>query len=350
MKAALVYGIDDIRYEDTPDPGIEKDDQVKIRVKACGICRSDVPRVLNGTARYYPIILGHEFSGIVEEVGPNVTKVKPGDHVAGVPLIPCFECDDCKRGDYSLCKNYSFVGSRQQGAYADYCVIPETNVVKIPENTPWNQGALIETSTVALHGFFVCDFEKERAKNVAIIGVGTVGLFAIQWARILGAENIVAIGRDDERLSLAKELGATAVINTGSGDMEAEAKELTGGKLFNYVFDTAGAAQTILQSFKLVGNKGRICMIGTPTDEVSFTWEHWELLNRKEASVTGSWMSYSAPFPGKEWEMTTEALKNGELKYDERLIHKSFDLSNVREAFDCFKNEKVKGRILLINE
>ena len=197
MKAALVYGIDDIRFEETEEPKIEKDDQVKIRVRACGICRSDVPRVLSGTARYYPIILGHEFSGIVEEVGNAVTKVKPGDHVAGVPLVPCMECEDCASGNYALCKHYSFIGSRQQGAYAEFCVVPETNVIKIPDETPWAQGALIETATVALHGLFTAGISVDASgkaagdfgeKTVAVIGVGTVGLFAIQWARILGAK------------------------------------------------------------------------------------------------------------------------------------------------------------------
>ena len=350
MKAALVYGIDDIRFEETEEPSIEREDQVKVRVRACGICRSDVPRVLKGTAKYYPIILGHEFSGIVEEVGSKVTKVSPGDHVAGIPLIPCMECEDCKRGDYSLCKNYSFIGSRQSGAYAEFCIVPQENVVKIPDDTPWAQGALIETSTVALHGFFTAGYEPEKGKNVAIIGVGTVGLFAIQWARILGAENIVAIGRDNERLALAKELGATSVINTKADDYVNKANDLTNGRGFNYVFDSAGVAETIKQSFTIAGNKGTICMIGTPTEEVSFSWQEWENINRKELVVTGSWMSYSAPFPGKEWEMTVKAMETGELKYVEELLYRTYDISEAREAFDCFKNEKVKGRILLTND
>ena len=340
MKAALVYGIDDIRFEDTDSPKIEKDDEVKIRVRACGICRSDVPRVLNGTARYYPIILGHEFAGIVEEVGKGVTTVKPGDHVAGVPLVPCFECSDCKKGNYALCKNYSFIGSRQQGAYAELCVVPERNVVKISEETKWEQAALIETSTVALHGLFVAGFDKEKAEKVAVIGVGTVGLFAIQWAKILGAKKVVAIGRDPERLEVALEMGADRVLNS-SEEINEE---------FNYVFDSAGDPATIRQSFRIVGNKGTVCMIGTPTEDVTFTWQEWELINRKEAIVTGSWMSYSEPFPGKEWEMAVDAMKSGELKYSDKLLYKTFDISEARAAFDCFKNEKVKGRIMLTNE
>ena len=355
MKAAIVYGLNDIRYDDTEEPIIEKPNQVKVNVKVSGICRSDVPRVLNGTARYFPIILGHEFSGIVTEIGSEVTNVKVGDHVAGVPLVPCFDCDDCKRGDYALCKNYSFIGSRQQGADAEFVVVPSTNVVKIDDSVSFEQGALIETATIALHGMLMAGFNEETApvsESVAVFGCGTVGLFALQWARILGAKKIVAIARDEERLALAKDLGATHTINTAESSIDAietMAFDLTEGKGFSFIFDSAGVEDTIKQAFTVAGNKGKICVIGTPTEDVRFSWQEWELMNRKEFTVTGSWMGYSAPFPGKEWDMAAAAMKSGDLIFDDRVVYKRFDLADAAEAFSCFTKEKVKGRILLIN-
>lgn len=350
MKAAVLHGNDDIRYEEVQEPKISNENEVKIQVKVCGICQSDVPRVLAGTARYYPIILGHEFSGIVTEVGSNVTNVKIGDHVAGVPLVPCFTCDTCKQGNYSLCKNYSFIGSRQSGAYAEYVVVPDTNVIKIDKSIGFEQAALIETSTVALHAYQLVNYCKEKAKNVAILGFGTIGAFATQWARILGAENIVVFGRNEERLKLALEIGATHIVNTTKENFQKTALEITGGKGFDYLFETAGSVDTIKYCFSLAANKADICMIGTPTKEVTFKWQEWELINRREFNLTGSWMSYSAPFPGIEWEKTIECLKTGELKYDSRMLYKTFDLSAARDAFDCFKFEKVSGRILLTNQ
>lgn len=349
MKAAVVHGIDDIRYEETKDAEIENSHQVKIKVGACGICQSDVPRVLNGTAHFFPMILGHEFSGIVTEIGSDVDNVKVGDRVAGIPLVPCFECDTCKDGNYALCKHYSFIGSRQFGAFAEYAVVPDTNVIKIDENVSFEQGALIETSTIALHGFKLVNYNAKKAKNVAILGFGTVGAFAVQWARILGAENIVVFGRNSERLEFAKELGATHVVNTTEKEYEKKALEITEGNGYNYVFETAGSPETIKACFKLAGNKADVCMIGTPQKEVTFAWKEWELMNRKEFRLTGSWMSYSAPFPGEEWTRTIECLATGELRYDERLLYKKFDLSEIRSAFDCYKNEKVSGRIMLTN-
>lgn len=349
MKAAVLHGLDDIRYEETQDAVIENSHQVKIQVGACGICQSDVPRVLNGTAHFFPMILGHEFSGIVTEVGEDVQNVKVGDKVAGVPLVPCFECEDCKRGDYALCKRYSFIGSRQFGAYAEYVVVPDTNVVKIADSVGFEQGALIETSTVALHGFKLVDFDGKKAECVAILGFGTVGAFAVQWARILGAKKIVVFGRNMERLNFAKELGATHIINTTEEDYLEQAMEITGGRGYDYVFETAGSPVTMKACFHLAGNKADICMIGTPQKDLTFTWKEWELMNRKEFHLTGSWMSYSAPFPGDEWTMTIEKMSSGELRYDSRLLYKAFPLSQVREAFDCYKNDKVSGRILLLN-
>lgn len=350
MKAAVVHGIDDIRYEEVEDVQIENKHQVKVKVGACGICQSDVPRVLNGTAHFFPMILGHEFSGVVSEVGEDVKNVKVGDHVAGIPLVPCFECKDCKEGNYALCKNYSFIGSRQFGAFAEYVVVPDTNVIKIDEKISFEQGALIETSTVALHGFKLANFDSQKAEYVAVLGFGTVGAFAVQWARILGAKNIVVFGRNQERLEFAKELGATHVVNTTKENFEQEAMEITGGKGYNYVFETAGSSETIKNCFKLAANKANICMVGTPQKDITFGWKEWELMNRKEFNLTGSWMSYSGEFPGDEWSKTIECLKTGELKYDSRLLYKKYDLSEVRNAFDCYKNEKVSGRILLMNQ
>lgn len=350
MKAAVVHGIDDIRYEEVTEPVVDGEHKVKVEVKACGICRSDIPRVLNGTAHYFPIILGHEFSGIVTEIGSEVADLQVGDHVAGIPLIPCFECDTCKRGDYSLCKNYSFIGSRQPGAYAEYVVVPDTNLIKIDKNISFKQAALIETSTVALHAFKLVNYTAEKAKNVAVLGFGTIGIFAAQWAKIMGAENIVVFGRNEERLAFAKELGATHTINTTKPDFMDEAMRITGNKGYDYLFETAGSVKTMKFCFQLAANKADICMIGTPTEEISFQWKEWELMNRKEFNLTGSWMSYSLPFPGEEWEKTIECLKSGDLKYDERMVYKIFSLKEARKAFDCFKKEKVSGRILLVNE
>lgn len=348
MKAAVLYGDEDIRYEEWPEPAI-RPGCVKVRVKACGICGSDIPRVLDHGAHFYPIILGHEFSGIVEEAAEDIVSVKIGDHVAGVPLVPCMQCEDCQKGNYSQCTHYSFIGSREQGAFAEYVVLPEQNVVKVNPSLSFGQIALFEPCTVALHGLKISGYE--GGKQVAILGGGTIGIFALQWANIFGAANVVVFGRNKERLKLSGELGADHLISTLDSDFMERAKEVTGGKGFDYIFETAGNTETMKLAFELAANKAHICFIGTPTKDITFTPKQWENMNRKEFILTGSWMSCSSPFPGSEWKETAHFFANGQLKYMPEMFHAIYALKDVKTAFQEFRNQgNVKGRILLVND
>ena len=348
MKAAVLYGDYDLRYEEYPEPEIQPG-CVKIQVKACGICGSDIPRITAGGAHYYPIVLGHEFSGIITETASDVHRLSVGDHVAAVPLIPCMKCRDCEQGHYSQCKHYTFIGSRIQGGFGEYVVLPERNAVRIDPDIPFEQGALFEPSTVALHGLRLTGFQ--GGKTVAILGGGTIGLFALQWARILGAGKIVVFGRDKKHLSVAKRLGADEVISTMDDGYLDQALAMTDNIGYDYVFEAAGAAATIQLSFDLVCNHGSVCMIGTPTKSIEFTRRQWELLNRKEFHLTGSWMSGSAPFPGDEWALTAQCFADGRLKYDPEIFYRQIPIQNTAEIVEALRERsKIKGRILLLHE
>jgi L-iditol 2-dehydrogenase len=345
MKAGVLHAREDIRYEDieTPSP---KEGEVLIKVKYTGICGSDVPRVNGDAAHYYPIVLGHEFSGVVAEVGKGVTGLKVGDRVAGVPLVPCLKCEDCQRGDYSLCKHYSFIGSRRFGSFAEYVAVPEKNAFKFDDSISFEQGAFFEPVTVALHGLNRLNFR--GGKTVAVLGGGTIGLFTMQWAKIFGAKKVVVFDIDNKRLDLAIEMGADDVINTLQDNFREKAAELTGGKGFDYVYETAGNTVTMKLAFEMVANKGEVSLIGTPTRELTYSVSEWENLNRKEFILTGSWMSYSAPFPGKEWELTAHYFKTGALKFDDSFIFMKMPLSKIDKAFEMYRTPgAVKGKILL---
>lgn len=347
MNAGVLYGKNDIRYSQYPNPEVKKD-EVLVEVKAVGICGSDIPRVLGDAAHYYPIVLGHEFSGKVLEIGQNVKKVKVGDKVAGIPLVPCFDCPNCNRGNYSLCKNYKFIGSSIQGAFSDYISVPEKNVIKFNESLSYEKGAFFEPSTVGLHGIMSSGYK--GGEDVAIIGGGTIGIFTAQWAKIFGAKRVFVFDINEDRLKLAQKMGINITVNTGKKDFINNAMEYTSGKGFGYVFETAGLNITMEMAFKLAANKASVCFIGTSSRDLKFTAETFELMNRKEFNLTGSWMSYSAPFPGKEWDLTAKCFEDGRLKYDENLIYKKMPLSSISDAFSMFRESgKVKGKIMLTN-
>ena len=345
MKAGVVHAKDDLRYEDiekpVPGPG-----EVLIRVHYTGICGSDVPRVNGDACHFFPNVLGHEFSGEVAQLGEGVSSVQVGDRVAGVPLVPCLECDDCQKGNYSLCRHYSFIGSREFGSFAEYVVVPEKNAVKFNDGVTFEQGAFFEPSTVALHAVKCVPYE--GGKTVAILGGGTVGMFTMQWAKIFGASKVVVFDIVDERLELAHELGSDGCINTLEDNFMEKALDLTDGNGFDYVFETAGAIPTMKMALPLAANKAHICFVGTPKKELCFTVSEWEQLNRKEAHLTGSWMSYSAPFPGEEWDLTAHYFETGQLKISDKFIFEKVDLENIATAFQWFKEPgKVKGKILV---
>ena len=348
MKAAVLHVRDDIRLGDWPTPGVGAG-EVLIRIRATGICGSDIPRVLGNAAHNYPIVLGHEFSGEVVEIGTGVASVRPGDRVTGAPLVPCFNCADCQRGDYSQCKHYSFVGSRQQGSFAEYLCLPERHVVRFDANVSFEQAAFFEPSTVGLHAIKVADYR--GGEDVAILGGGTIGLFTAQWARIMGARRVVVFDIDDDRLELARKLGADLTINTRDAGFVDRVSEITGNRGFAFVFETAGVETTMRLALEIAGNKSSVCFVGTPTKDLTFTPRLWENINRKELRLTGSWMSYSAPFPGNEWQLTAHCFATGDLRFDERLVFKRFPLERVADAFALFRTPGVvKGKVLLTND
>lgn len=348
MKAAILYKKGDFRLGDwsetSPGPG-----EVKVHVRVCGICGSDVPRIWGDEAHFFPVVLGHEFAGEIVEVGSGVKNLAVGDRVAGAPLRPCMKCPDCQRGDYSLCKHYSFIGSRQQGAFAEYVVIPAENAVRFDPSVSFEMGALFEPSTVALHGIFCSGLR--GGSDVAILGTGNIGILAMQWAKIMGARRVAVFDIFDERLELAKRLGADAVFNTTREGWMDETMAYTNGNGFSYVFETAGQPATIQIGFHLVCNKGQMTCVGTPHKDLTFGWKEWELLNRKEFRLTGTWMSYSAPFPGKEWELTAHYFGTGNLKLDDSMIFARVPLSECTRAAAMFQTPGlVRGKVLLVND
>ena len=169
--------------------------------------------------------------------------------------------------------------------------------------------------------------------------------------KIFGAKKVVVFDISPERLELAKKLGVDEGINTLDEDFMNQAMAVTDGKGFGYIYETAGVTTTMKYAFELAANKAGVCFIGTPTRELNFSVKEWENINRKEFTLTGSWMSYSAPFPGKEWILTAHYFKTGQLKFEDSLIFKKIPLSRIDEAFEMYKTPgTVKGKILIDSE
>lgn len=346
MRALVYYDKEDLRYEQIEKPEIKKGNDVLIKVHYAGVCGSELARIIGDMPlpQEHPVPHGHEFSGIVEAVGEDVTTVKPGDRVAVAPRTVCGVCDDCLNNRVGQCKNTrGFIGVKLAGGWAEYCMVDEINVVKLPEGTKTYQGAFLEPLTIAVHGVEIGEYV--RGKSVAIVGCGTIGALTLQTAKHYGATKLTAFDIGQPRLELAKKLGADYAVST-AGDWVKEAEEITDGRMYDYVFETGGVPFTEKASIVLTTAHGTLVYIGTPFTDITFSPYEFEQINRKEIWIRGSWQSYSTPFPGKEWPEAAELLHSGEVKVDD-LIDRIIPMEDIFEALEDARNKKVHGKIMM---
>ncbi len=295
MKSVVIHAEGDVRVEERPLPQLQAEDDVLVKVVSSGLCGSDIPRIFAQGAHYYPITLGHEFSGYVESYGTGVTDMQPGDAVACVPLLPCFHCPQCERGYFSLCKQYQFVGSRSEGGNAEYVVVKRANLFRLPSDMPIEDGAFIEPITVGLHAFHLA--QGCEGKNVIIVGAGTIGLLALQCARELGARSVTAIDINPQKLELAKALGATHTCNSREMTADDIQTALSDIQFDQLVLETAGTPQTVSLAIDITGPRAQLALVGTLHHDLTLTTRTFGLILRKELTLLGSWMNYSAPWP-----------------------------------------------------
>lgn len=344
MKAVLVNQDSTLTVGEIEKPSLDEINNVLVKVNYSGLCGSDIPRVFEQGAHFYPIVLGHEFSGTIESVGSNVTKFKPGDNVCCVPLKPCFDCPECKNGYFSLCKSYTFIGSRRQGGNAEYVAMPESTVYKLPSYVNLKQGAFFEPMTVSLHGMLLCGGCQD--KNVIIIGVGTIGLLALQAAKAMGAKNVIAIDLNDEKLKLAKDLGANVTINSSEVNSDEIISMLNDFRFDQLILETAGVPQTVKLAIKIAGPRAQVSLIGTLHKDLTLTHSEFSQILRKELEIKGSWMNYSAPYPGKEWDLAAELFGNEQIEI-EPLIQHCGNVEAYADEVHYLNGNPMNGKILL---
>ncbi|GAA3583019.1 galactitol-1-phosphate 5-dehydrogenase [Klugiella xanthotipulae] len=312
MTAAVLYAPGEIRVENVAIPTIGSGDLL-VKVAACGVCGSDIPRMNFAGAHRHPIICGHEFSGFVTKVAPDVAGFAVGDLVSVPPLLPCRKCDSCLEGHFSLCEDYDYFGSRRDGAYAEYVVVPADNALLMPAGVTPKAAAMIDPSAIALHA--IRRTRLGKGSRVAVIGAGPIGLFAVQWARILGATEVLAVDLNEQKADMAREAGATMTATS-----EEQARERA-GKGFDVVIESAGVPPTIALAVKLVARRGEASFIGIPHTPVELDKATFSSFLRREVSLHGSWNSFSSPFPGEEWTISAELMASGVLKTDFMITH-----------------------------
>lgn len=329
MKAFVYENPMTMPLRDVPLPEVG-DCDVRIAVKAVGICGSDVHGYRGTTGRRKPpIIMGHEFSGVVDEVGKLVTRWKKGDRVLANPLMTCGTCSNCRRGYPNICSNRHGLGVDLNGAYAEFVKVREDMVFALPDSMSFSQGAMVEPLAVAMHA--VNRTPLQLCESLAIIGAGTIGLLTLLSARLKGAGTVIVIDTDADRLAFAEKLGADYTVNSKTTDPLEFVKKVTGQAGAAAVIEAVGISPTAALSLQIAANGAHVTWIGNsqPTVEINM-----QQIVTRELNLSGSYGFVN------EFETAIEAIRSGRID-PMRLVEKEAVLEDAGKLIADLSDGKI---------
>lgn len=341
MKAAQLHKIGDFRTVEVDIPTVSGE-ELLLKVGGCGICGSDIPRIYDhGTSNQkYPMTIGHEFSGTIVAVGEKADPSLIGQRGGVFPLIPCRTCDSCQIGKYVMCSDYDYLGSRRDGGFAEYVVLPSAWHF-IPSHNPETELkalAMVEPACVAQHA--VRRANLSAGEGIVIIGAGAIGIMAARWAKIFGAGAIMLVDVDDSKVAFARERGFHA-INSRTEDPVAAFRAINGGKDADVAIEGTGFSSALENCIAVAKPMGRIVLLGNPgqTQTAIAQKSHSNIL-RKELQILGTWNSNYSPFPINEWQYTVKLMDEGVFEVTDLITH-TCDLDELPALCDGIKNRTV---------
>jgi NDMA-dependent alcohol dehydrogenase len=364
-KAAVLVGIDQpLEIRDDVETEAPHAGEVKVRMAASGVCHSDLS-VQNGTLMGGPpMVLGHEGAGIIEEVGPGVTKLAPGDHVV-ISWVPqdgtCFYClrgqpQLCEAGTQAMMTGGLLDGTPRMssrgaplpqmaasGTFSEVTVVPEVGAVKIPADFDLKLAALIGCGVLTGAGAAMNTARIRPGDTIAVVGCGGVGLNVIQGGRIAGAAEIIAIDMNETKLALAKEFGATAVVNASQGDPVSQVMEMTAQRGADVAFEVIGLEKTIEQTITMTRRGGQAILVGVPKMDAMINLPAFFGVVLQEKTIKGCW--YGSSDVQRDVPKLIDLYKKGQLKLDE-LVSRTITLEQVNEAFDAMKTGEVARSVI----
>jgi L-iditol 2-dehydrogenase len=316
MKALVLVRDKVVELQDVPRPEPLGEDSVLVRISYSGICNSDLHRGFGGGAYRYPLIMGHELSGVVEESFPG-SRYRAGDRVVVYPLLPCRRCTPCQTGDYAQCVSYDYFGSRRHGGFAEHLYVPEFNLLPIPEHVDPAHAALTEPCAVALHG--VSRMSIRPGDSGCVFGGGPIGNMVAQWLALRGCRPVFVVDIDPEKLTLASDMGLEP-IDAAAGDPVAEILSHTRGNGADRVVEAVGLPRTFLQATQAAARGGQVVFLGNIRGEFVVGEEDFSSILRRELTILGTWNSKVVPEGHNEWTTVLEFMDRG-LRIAELISH-----------------------------
>jgi len=342
MKALVLEEYKKFKLDEVPEPELAPYEAL-IRVKSCGICGSDVHGFDGGSGRRIPpVIMGHEAAGIVARVGPDVGDLAEGDRVTFDSMISCSRCFFCRRGQPNLCDQRRVLGVscgeyRRDGAFAEYVNVPAHIIYKIPEAVSFDHAAMVEPVSVAVHAVDLTPLK--LGDSALVVGAGMIGLLSLQALRTAGAGLIIAVDLEEDRLALARKLGADVTLNSREADVPARVRELTGGRGADVALEAVGADATVAMSIDSVRKGGVVTLIGNVTPKVTLPLQS---VVTREISVLGSCAS------ANDYPACLELMARGAIQVAP-MISASVPLERGPEMFDRLYNREPNLTKVILN-
>ncbi len=328
-----------IVHRDVPVPGKLKENEVLLRIQKIGVCGSDI-HVYHGQhpATPYPVVQGHEFSAVVEEVGANVKSISPGMRATARPQLVCGICAPCKRGQYNVCQNLKVQGFQAPGVAQELFVVPEDRVVTFPENVSYDYGAMIEPVAVAAHSTGRCSTLKN--KNVVVTGAGTIGNLVAQFAKARGAYKVLITDISDYRLSKARECGIDGIVNVAKDSFEKKIDDFFEGDGFQVGFEAAGVQSSLDVLLQYIEKGSEIVNLGVyaenPRVNMFYLGEH-------ELKLIGSLM-----YMHEDYLESVDAIASGKVNLTP-LITNHFSFDKYNNAYQFIEEQKDKTMKVIID-
>ena len=348
MKAVVLKSNKKLSFINKPLNDLENN-HCRIKIQNVGLFSSDIQRSYGNGAYFYPLIMGHEISGEISEIGSNISNYSVGDRITVFPLLPCFNCEPCEREMYAQCYDYSYFGSRTDGGYAEYLDVPEWNILKLPEDVSFQDAALIEPLSVVVHalkrfGLVNANIEETPEKTI-VIGAGFLGILAVQIIRSEFPDlELAIIDRNAFKLKIAEKY-VDEKIQLNNGD---EWLKFLDKHSFHNVIEATGSPDSFRHTISLAAHGGNILWMGNITDELTLPKDLVSTVLRKELSILGTWNSIYRPQKPDDWKDSIEFIQNG-VRPSELVSHwisleelpdtlkKLYDHKVRKKAFDSVK-------------
>ena len=345
MKAYVLHDINDLRFEETAKP-IPQGHAGLVKVEAVGICGSDIPRIFYNGAHHMPLIPGHEFAGTVVEVGAEADQNWLDKRVGVFPLIPCMKCPQCLKRQYEMCRRYDYLGSRSDGGFAEYVAVPEWNLLELPEQVSFEQAAMLEPASVAMHA--IRSIEVQKNDTVAVCGLGTIGLLLAMHLKGMGVERVYVLGNKDAQRQMAARIGIGTGIENGlegadfcdtrQEDAERWIMDKTGGAGVDVFFECIGKKEIVALGLKATAAGGRVMLVGNPASDMGLQRDvYWQIL-RKQLTVKGTWNSSFWHGEEDDWNLVLGAIREGKIHPEELITHR-FSLGELHGGMEIMRDK-----------